>query len=55
MAHSRKDKYKGRHLVKERLDQYKRRQQGCSSAQERTMDEKDNSRSNNVEKDNNNK
>ena len=55
MTHPRKDKYKDRYLIKKKSGQHKRRQQECSSVKGRTMNEKDNSRSNNVEEDNNHK
>ena len=55
MTYSRKDKYKGGHFVKKRLSEHKGRQQGCSTAQRRIMDKKNYSRSNNVEKEQNNR
>ena len=50
MIYSRKDKYKGGHFVKKRSSRHKGRQQGRSTAQRRIMDKKNYSRSNNVEK-----
>ena len=50
MTYSGKDKYKGRHFVKKRSSGYKGRQQGRSTAQREIMDKKNYSRSNNVEK-----
>ena len=32
MTHSREDEHKGRHPFKKRAGQYKRRQQGCTTA-----------------------
>ena len=52
MTYPREDRYESGHLVKKGLSKYKRGQQGCSITQRRTMDKKNNSGSNNVEKNN---
>ena len=54
-TYSRKDKYKDGHFVKKRSSGYKRRQQEHLTAQRRIMDKKNYSRSNNVEKKQNNR
>ena len=55
MTHFQKNKYQGRHLVKTRSSGYKEQQQGCPNTQRRFVDEKNYSRSNNVEKKQDNK
>ena len=50
MTYSGKDKYKGGHFVKKRSSGYKKRQQGCSITQRRIIDKKNYSKSNDVEK-----
>ena len=40
-TYSREDKYKGRHPLKKRTSQYKRRQQGYAITKERNIDKKD--------------
>ena len=55
MAYSREDEYKGRHLIKKRSSKHKEGQQRCSITQGRIMVKKNNSRSNHVEENNNNK
>ena len=55
MTYSRKDKYKGRYFVKKRSSGHKGRQQGHSTAQKRIMNKKNYSRSNNVEKEQDNR
>ena len=55
MTYTRKDEHKSRYFVKKRSSKYKRRQQRCLTTQGRTMDKKNNSRSNYVEKNYNNK
>jgi len=55
VTYSRKEKYKGRHFVKKRSSRYKERQQGHSTAQGRVMDKKNYSRSNDVEKEQDNR
>ena len=55
MTYPREDRYESGHLVKKGLSKYKRGQQGCSITQRRTMDKKNNSGSNNVEKNNYNR
>jgi len=52
MIYPREDEYESRHFVKEGPSKYKRRQQGCSITQRRTVNKENNSRSNNVEKNN---
>jgi len=49
-----KDTYKGRHPVKKRSSEYKRRQQRCPIAQGTIMDKKNNSRNYNTRKEDNN-
>ena len=53
--HIRKNKHKSGYSVNKRSSEYKRRQQGCSTTQGRTIDEKNNRRINYVEKNYNNK
>ena len=48
-TYSRKNKYKGRHLIKEGSSGYKEQKQRCPSTQRRVMDKKNYSRSDNVE------
>ena len=55
MTYSKEDKHKSRYFVKERSSKYKGEQQGCSVTQGRTMDKENNSRSNHVEEDYNNR
>ena len=55
MTYSGKDKYKGGYFVKKRLNRYKERQQGCSTAQRRIMDKKNCSKINDVEKEQDNR
>ena len=50
ITYSRKDEYKNRHFVKEEPSKYKRGQQGCPITQRRTIDDKNDSRGNNVKK-----
>ena len=50
MTYPREDKHKSGHFVKEGPSKYKRGQQGCSITQRRTMDKENDSRGNNVEK-----
>jgi len=50
VTYSGKDKYKGGHFVKKRSSEYKKRQQGCSIAQKRIIDKKNYSKSNDIEK-----
>ena len=50
MTYTGKDEHKSRYFVKKRSSEYKRKQQGCLTTQGRTMDEKNNSRSDYVEK-----
>ena len=50
MTHSWENKYQGRHLVKERSSGHKEWQQGCPNTQRGFVDEKNHSRSDNVEK-----
>jgi len=52
MIYPREDEYESRHFVKEGPSKYKRRQQGCSITQRKTVNKENNSRSNNVEKNN---
>jgi len=50
MTYLREDKYKSKHFIKEELSKYKRGQQGCLITQGRTVDKENDSRSNDVEK-----
>ena len=50
MTYPREDKHKSGHFVKEEPSKYKRGQQRCSITQRRTMDKENDSRGNNVEK-----
>jgi len=50
MTYLRKDKYESGHFVKKGSSKYKREQQGCLITQRRTMDKKNDSRGNDVEK-----
>jgi len=50
VTYFRKDKYKDKHLVKKRSIGYKERQYGHSTTQRRSMNKKNYSRSNDVEK-----
>ena len=51
-TYSRKDKYQGGYTIKEGLSQYQGRQQRCSDTKKRTMNEKDDSRSNHTKENN---
>jgi len=50
MRYPREDKHKSGHFVKEGPSKYERGQQGCSIIQRRTMNKENDSRGNNVEK-----
>ena len=54
-TYSGKDKYKSKNFVKKRSSGYKKRQQEHSTTQKRIMDKKNYSRSNNVEKEQDNR
>ena len=45
-----KDEHKDGYFIKERPGRYKREQQGCSDAQRRIVDKKNNSKGNNIKK-----
>ena len=53
ITYTRENKHKGGHFIQKGPSKHERGQQGCSSTQRRTMDEENNSRSNNVKKDGN--
>ena len=55
MTYTWKDKHEGEYFIKKRPDKYKRWQQGHSNAQGRSMDKKDNSSSNIVKKEQDNR
>jgi len=50
MTYPREDKYESRHFVKEEPSKYKRGQQECSITQRKTINKKNDSRGNDVEK-----